>query len=191
MSARGLIEGLASPHPIGSLLPALYWQEEESFGQRLVGGFDVALAPVFCTLDNLGSYLDPALAPADFLDWLGGWLGLVLDDTWTREQRRRLLERAGELFSWRGTVRGLSELIELTTGATPEIVDSGAVAWSADPDHPPPGRAEPLLIVRVRATTPVGAASEGRVEGVDLRRLQALVAVARPAHVPFRVEVAG
>ena len=45
MSARGLIAGLASPHPIGSLLPAVYRQEEEGFGQQLVGGFDIALAP--------------------------------------------------------------------------------------------------------------------------------------------------
>jgi phage tail-like protein len=191
MSARRLIEGLASPHPVGAALPALYRQEEAGFTQRFVSSFDDALAPVFCTLDNFGAYLDPALAPADFLGWLGGWLGLVLDETWTREQRRRLLERAGELFSWRGTVRGLSELIELTTGATPEIVESGGVAWSADPDQPPPGQAEPLLIVRVHATAPVGAAPEGRAEGVDLRRLEALVAVARPAHVPFSVEVIG
>jgi phage tail-like protein len=187
MSARGLVEGLASPHPIGSALPTLYQQEE--FVQRFVGGFDDALAPVFCTLDNFTAYLDPALAPADFLGWLGGWLGLALDDTWTREQRRNLLERAGELFNWRGTVRGLSALIELTTGAVPEIVESGGVAWSTGPDDPPPGRSEPLLVVRVHATAPAGADTEARTEGVDLRRLEALVAAARPAHVPFRVEV--
>jgi phage tail-like protein len=191
MSARGLIEGLPSPHPVGSALPALYRHDEQGFAQRFLSGFDDALAPLFCALDNFSAYLDPALAPADFLGWLGGWLGLMLDDTWTREQRRRLLERAGELFSWRGTVRGLSALIELTTGAIPEIVESGGVAWSTGPDHPPPGRAEPLLIVRVHATAPVGAGPGARTEGVDLRRLEALVAVARPAHVPFRVEVVG
>ena len=65
------------------------------------------------------------------------------------------------------------------------------MAWSTEPDQPPPGRAEPLLIVRVRTTTPVGAASEGRVEEWTFGGWRALVAVARPAHVPFRVEVVG
>jgi phage tail-like protein len=187
VSARGLVEGLASPHPIGSALPALYQQEE--FVERFVSGFDDVLAPVFCTLDSFGAYLDPALAPADFLGWLGSWVGLVVDDSWTREQRRRLLERAGTIFRWRGTAHGLSELIELTTGAVPEITESGGVAWSAEPDHPPPGRAGPMLVVRVYAGTHAGAAEPG-LDEVDLRRLEALVAAARPAHVPFRVEVA-
>jgi phage tail-like protein len=182
MSARGLVEGLASPHPIGSLLPALY--QQDPFVQRFVSGFDDALAPVFCTLDNFGAYLDPALAPADFLSWLGAWLGLPLDETWSRAQQRRLLERAGDLYRWRGTTRGLAELIELTTGAVPEIIETGRVNWSADPEQPPPAAADPMLIVRVRL--PADAAG-----GVDRRRLEALVGATRPAHVPFRVEVLG
>jgi phage tail-like protein len=186
VSARKLVEGLASPHPIGSALPALYQQED--FVQRFVMGFDELLAPVFCTLDSFGAYLDPKLAPTDFLAWLGGLLGLEIDETWTREQRRTLLERAGTLFRWRGTARGLAELIELTTGAVPEIIDSGAVDWSSEPDHPPPGRTEPLLIVRVPAGSLQGA-GEPDTDEVGLRRLETLVAAARPAHVPFRVEV--
>lgn len=182
MSARGLVGGLASPHPIGSLLPALY--QQEPFVQRFVAGFDDALAPVFSTLDNFGAYLDPALAPADFLSWLGAWLGLPLDETWPRSQQRRLLERAGDLYRWRGTTRGLAELIELTTGAVPEIIETGGVAWSADPEQPEPTAVEPLLIVRVRL--PADAA-----DSVDRRRLEALVGAARPVHVPFRVEVLG
>jgi phage tail-like protein len=182
VSGRGLVEGLASPHPIGSALPALY--QQEPFVQRFVSGFDDALAPVFCTLDNFAAYLDPALAPADFLAWLGAWLGVALDESSSRSQQRRLLERAGDLYRWRGTTRGLSELIELTTGVVPEIVESGGVTWSAGPDQPASSPADPLLVVRVRMPAEAG-------DGVDRRRLEALVAAARPAHVPFRVEVTG
>jgi phage tail-like protein len=182
MSRRGLVKGLASPHPVGSLLPALY--QQEPFLQRFLVGFDDTLAPVFCTLDNFVAYLDPELTPADFLAWLGGWLGLALDETWPPEQQRRLLRRAGDLYAWRGTARGLSKLIELVSDVVPEVSDSGGVTWSSSAEEPAAPPPDPLLVVRVRL--PGGAADE-----VDRRRLEALVDAARPAHVPMRLEVIG
>ena len=43
---RGLVDGLASPHPIGALLPALY--QEDEFAQRFTSGLDDVLAPAIC-----------------------------------------------------------------------------------------------------------------------------------------------
>ena len=40
------------------------------------------------TLDCLEYYIDPALAPSDFLDWLGSWVGILLDESWPVERRR-------------------------------------------------------------------------------------------------------
>ena len=175
---RGLIADLDSPHPIGMRLPGLY--VDDDFTQRLVSAFDQAFAPIFATLDCLPAYLDPRLAPEDFLDWLAGWVGLALDESWTVERRRELVSRAVALHRWRGTRRGIAEHVALVTGGAVEIIESGAVSWSARPQTPLPGSDTPSLHVRVRVRDP---------STVDLRRLDALVADAKPAHLPHTVEV--
>jgi phage tail-like protein len=176
---RGLIPGLESPHPLGPELPALF--QEDDFALRFTSAFDRSLAPIFATLDNLDSYLDPGIAPGDFLEWLAGWVGLALDETWSEAQRRDLVARAVELYRWRGTVRGLADQVAVFTGSPPEIEENGGVSWSATPGAEPPGQAEPRLLVRVRVTDP---------DTVDLRRLEAVVAAAKPAHLAHEIEVA-
>jgi phage tail-like protein len=176
-AGRGLAPGLATRHRLLDTLPGLY--QEDGFTERFLSAFDDALAPVLCTLDNLGAYLDPVLAPADFLAWLGGWLGLAVDEGWPLDRQRALVREAGELYRWRGTARGLSLLVELFSGERAEIRESGAVAWSATPGATVPGRPRPSLVVRVHG----GAGQEAR--------LRALVAAASPAHVPVRVEFVG
>jgi phage tail-like protein len=175
---RGLVLELESPHPMGAVLPALY--QEDPFAQRLTSALDDVLAPVFAALDNLPAYLDPELAPADFLCWLANWVGVGLDENWPEERQRELVARAADLYRRRGTVFALAEQIALYTGATPEIEDSGGVASSATPGGTMPGTGDPRLVVRVRVPDP---------ESVDVRRLEALVAEAKPAHVPHQVEV--
>jgi hypothetical protein len=69
-------------------------------------------------------------------------------------------------------------LIRLYTGAEAELVDSGGTSWSATAGADPPGGAPPLLIVRVRAAA-----------DLDLDRLDKIVATAKPAHIPHRIEV--
>ena len=73
---RGIVPGLASPHPIGGTLPGLY--ADDSFAQRLCEGLDELLAPVLATLDCLPAYLDPGTAPLDLLEWLAGWVGIAV-----------------------------------------------------------------------------------------------------------------
>lgn len=175
---RGLIEGLESPHPIGARLPGLY--AEDDFTQRFCSAFDALLAPIFATLDSLPAYLDPALAPEDFLDWMASWVGLVVDESWTVARRRELVGSAVDLHRWRGTRRGLTEHVRLVTGGQVEITDSGGVSWSRQPQTRLPGSDRPALHVRVRVPDP---------STLDVRRLDALVAQAKPAHLPHTVEV--
>ncbi len=73
--------------------------------------------------DNLGYYFDPAMAPTDMIPWLANWVCLTLDDNWSEEQRRRLIHSASELYSRRGTKRGLIEYLFLYTGVEPEIAE--------------------------------------------------------------------
>ena len=175
---RGTIAGLASPHPIGEQLPAIY--ADDNFAQRFTGALDEVLAPVLSTLDCLDAYFDPALAPADFVDWLATWVALPLDEAWSLERRRLLVTAAVTLHRRRGTRSGLADLIALVTGGRVEILESGGCTASAEPGATLPGSAQPGLLVRVRVRDP---------RSVDAKRLSALVAANKPAHLPHVVEV--
>lgn len=176
--ARGLVPGLATPHPLGPTLPGIF--QDDAFAQRFISAFDEVMAPVFAALDDLSAYLDPALAPEDFLDWLGGWVGVGLDHTWPLERRRAFAASAVELFRMRGTASGLAAHAAIFTGGDVEIVESGAAGFSAVPNASIPGDPEPSLLVRVTVADPAT---------VSLPHLDALVASAKPAHVPHRIEV--
>ncbi len=177
-SKRGLLNSLASPHPLGQYLPSLY--QEDDFAQRFLSAFDAALAPIFSTLDNLNAYMDPWLAPEDFLDWLGSWFGLVLDEAWSVERRRALVANAFEFYRMRGTSRGLKAHVEVFTGGTVEIVDTGGLATSTTAGAPFPGSPNFAVLVRVLVDDPAA---------VNTVRLEALVAAAKPAHLTHRVQV--
>jgi phage tail-like protein len=175
---RGSVPGLASPHPLGPALPAVY--QEDRFAQALLTALDEVLAPVVSTLDNLDAYLDPYLAPDDFLGWLGTWVGITVDDTWDVDRRREVVARAVELYRLRGTATGLAQQVEIHTGGTVEIVENGGSAWSIDPGGELPGSQAPLVVVRVHVDDP---------KAIDPTRLDDLVAAAKPAHVEHRVEI--
>lgn len=176
--SRGLVPELSSPHPLGEALPGLY--QDDSFTQRLCAALDDVLAPVVSTLDTLDAYLDPALAPSDFVAWLASWVGVIASDAGPLDRQRELVRRAVEAYRWRGTVRGLALLVRLYTGVEPEIVDSGGARWSPTPLGEPGGDDKPLLVVRLRVEDP---------STIDVRRLDSLIAAAKPAHIPHRLEV--
>jgi phage tail-like protein len=172
------MEGTTTPHRLESLLPSLFL--EDTFALGICSALDDVLAPVPVTLDCLDAYFDPHLTPADFLDWLAGWVGLSLDQNWSEAQRRALVRQAGELYRWQGTIRGIVEHIRLYTGAGPEVRDSGGVGWSATPEGALPGR--PVAELHVRVTV-------GPEDDLDAARIDAIVAAAKPAHVPHTVEI--
>jgi phage tail-like protein len=175
---RGTVEGLASPHRLGATLPGLY--QDDAFVQRMCEGLDAVLAPVVSTLDCLPAYLDPRTAPDDMLPWLALWVGLFLDGRQSPDRQRDLLSSAEGLQRRRGTALGLKAVVEAGLAVTAEIVESGATAWSSDPDHPLPGSSPQSIEVRVR---PHDEAV------IDDRRLDELVAGAKPAHVTHQVVV--
>jgi phage tail-like protein len=177
-SGRGLVPGLSTPHPMGQFLPELF--QEDSFALRLAAALDEVLAPIFSTLDNLDAYFDPWLAPQDFLDWLGSWVGLPVDETWPVDRRRASVAQAYELFRLRGTGRGLKAHIEIYTGGTVEIIDTGGIATSTTAGAALPGSPNFALLVRVVVDDP---------DSIRRDRLEALVAAAKPAHVTHRIEI--
>ncbi len=173
---RGMVEGLASPVPIASRLPVVL--QEDDFLQRFTAALDDVLAPVFLTLDSLACYLDPRLAPDDFLEWLCGWVGIEPDQTWTSQRRREIVTRAAEVHRWRGTARGIAQAVALVVDGDVTVSDSGGATSSTTPRGGLPGDAEPWLRVVVRASGPV-----------DRARVERVIASVKPAHVPCVLEV--
>ena len=173
---RGTVTGLASPHPLGETLPAIY--ADDSFTQRLCQALDEVLAPVLSTLDCLPAYLDPATAPADIVEWLGSWVGVAIPPAMPDVRRRQLVAAAARLYVLRGTLPAIRTIVELSCGQTPEIRESGGTSWSLDPNAPLPGQPEPELVIRLR----VGP-------DVDQARLAALIDAFVPAHVQWQLEL--
>jgi phage tail-like protein len=172
---RTALPGRRSPHPIGAALPALY--ADDGYVQRLTSALDEVLAPVFLTLDCLDGYLDPALAPEDFLRWLAGWVGVEPDERWSPAQLRAIVAAAVGLHRRRGTLSGLVYLLRTLADPDVEVLDTGGCSWSESPNGSLPGSAGAQLMVRVT-----------RAE-VDLDWLRLVAAISVPAHV--RVTVVG
>jgi phage tail-like protein len=175
---RAAVPELASPDPFGRRLPAVYAADD--LAQRLLAACDTVIAPVYATLDNLWAYFDPELAPPDFLEWLAGWVAADGGGDLSPDHRRAAVRQAADLHRRRGTAAGLSDEILADFGVRPEILESGATTWSSTNGGPLPGSAGPWLTVRLRVPDP---------SAVPVARLRALVDAARPAHVPYTIEV--
>jgi phage tail-like protein len=175
---RRAVTGLDTPYPIGTLLPAVF--QEDPVAMQWTAAFDEVLAPVISTMDCMAAYADPMLAPDDFVRWLAGWVGTVLDENWPLDRQRATVAHSVRLYRMRGTVEGLRALIEVVTGGEVELAESGGVAWSVAPNTEPPGEAVARLSVRV--TLPRGVT-------VDAAALEELIIAEKPAHVPHGLEV--
>jgi phage tail-like protein len=161
------------------MLPEVYRRYDENI-QTFAAALDEVLAPVWMVLDCYDAYMDPFLTPSDFLDMLSAWVAFPIDGNWSDDQARRLVATAVDLYRWRGTRRGLADLVRAYTGVEPEVTDSGGTAWSEEPDAPVPGSPDPA--VRVAVAIPADVPS-------DLERLTRLIAANVPAHVAVTVEV--
>lgn len=175
---RGLVTDLATPHPLGPSLPAVYG--DDGLAKGFMEAFDEVLAPILSTLDNLDAYIDPDETPEDFLEWLGQWVGMPVDKTWKIDRQRRAVSHAARIYGMRGTVRGLRELVEVFSGGSVQVVDNGAVGWSTRSGTPLPGKATPRLTVRVTVADP---------SAIDPLALDTLVRDAKPAHIPHDIEL--
>jgi len=128
--------------------------------------FESLWEPLEQRQDHLALYFDPRTTPAAFLPWLAGWLSLAVDTHWPEERVRRLLAEGMDLYRWRGTAYGLTRMIEVCTGLTPE---SGE-------------RAGMPFVFHVGISTPSGGA-------VDRDLIEGLILAHKPAHAGYLLEV--
>jgi phage tail-like protein len=145
-------------------LPAMY-QDNEFLG-RFLSIFETLWEPLEWRQDHHELYFDPQTAPSGWLEWLAGWLNLTVNPHWPEDRRRRLLDEAMELYRWRGTPYGLKRMIEVCTGQSVEVTETGANAFT--------------FHVRL----PASAVAQREL-------IEQLVVTHKPAHVGYILETGG
>lgn len=167
---------LPSPYPLIDHLPSIF--ADNPFAVRFTAGFDDVLAPLINVIDCVHGYVDPLLAPEEFVRWLSSWFGVLLDESWPMTAQRAVVAEAVDLFRMRGTMAGLRRHLAVVVDGEVDITESGGTSVSVRPRPDPPTDVEHWVRVVVR---PRGELSEAAVEAV--------VRAAKPVHVFHSVEV--
>jgi len=175
---RGLVPDLESPQPLGAMLPGIY--QADDFAQRFTSGLDAVLAPILSTLDNLPAYFDPRTAPEDFVEFLATWVGIYLQESWSLDRRKEVVRGAVQIHRGRATKGGIRDTVAMVLDAPVEVIESGGAVWSQRPGADLPGSAQLELVVRVDLP---------EISDLEMRRLDDLVKLVKPAHVPHRIEL--
>ncbi|MCI5224068.1 MAG: hypothetical protein D3924_15710, partial [Candidatus Electrothrix sp. AR4] len=128
-------------HDLLRRLPRIYSRDEESadFLRRYLSIMEGSMREVDLRAVYRQVLLDPEAAPQEMLEWLAGFIGLVLDKRWPLAAQRTLIRNGAWLFRFRGTVNGLKRFIEIYLGRSIEIVEhfkvrglGGAIVGEAD-----------------------------------------------------------
>lgn len=99
----------------------------------LARSVDTMLAPVIEVLDDLDAYIEPGLAPEDWVDWLIDWPGLPVSDRMSADTKRAMLQKTGQIGGHLGTAQGVVELLSAATRGSVAVRDNGGVAWVDGP----------------------------------------------------------
>lgn len=115
-------------------LPPVYREEPraEDFTERFLSLFDASVEEIDRAIERLPALFDGRAVPEGVLPWLGTFLDLAFESSWTADRRRSLLAAAPELYRRRGTKEGLVEAIRHVIGVEPVIEElAGQRAWGA------------------------------------------------------------
>jgi len=101
---------------------------EDPFLARFVALLQGVADTVLHQVDSLPHLFDPAVAPDAMVRTMGRWIGIDwVDPSLPDELQRRIVREYGRLLGWRGTKRGLEQLLELISGAPATVTDTGGV----------------------------------------------------------------
>jgi phage tail-like protein len=116
-------------------LPAVYRADETSasFLDRFLANAEGLYTALEGRIEMAHTLFDIRSAPAEYLDWLADWLGLVLEADWEETRRRLFIKHAMLLFREHGTLEGLLRSIRLAVDLCPdERLFEGSLANLAD-----------------------------------------------------------
>jgi phage tail-like protein len=145
-------------------LPYMY--SDHPFLGRYMLIFEDLFGPLDQTIAHFDLFLDPRTAPESYLSVLADWLGLVLDDRWPAERRRAVLRSAVEMYDFRGTKKGLTQLLEASTECKVDVAEN------TDGPH----------TFRVVITPPKG-------KDVDEQMIRHLIDTNKPAHTVYKLQI--
>jgi phage tail-like protein len=96
-------------------LPAIYQEDPlwSSFLDRWLANFEGLYTNLENKIEHAAELFDPRAAPAEFLEWLACWFGLLLDPLWDEARRRLLIRHIDQLYRRRGTAFGIEIAVRL------------------------------------------------------------------------------
>ncbi|HMK56394.1 MAG TPA: phage tail protein [Dissulfurispiraceae bacterium] len=106
-------------------LPAIYQEDPASkdFLERFLSLFESIFYDLEIEIANITRYLDPDLAPPEFLKWLASWVDIAIEEDWQENTKRDFIRQAARLYTMKGTVEGISRFIQIYTGKIPVIFE--------------------------------------------------------------------
>jgi phage tail-like protein len=115
-------------------LPPIYREDPrgEEFTERFLSLFDASIEDLDRTIERFPAILDGSAVPSAVLPWLGTFLDLAFEASWSASRRRALLAATPGLYRRRGTREGLVDAIRQVLGVEPVIQELAAErAWGA------------------------------------------------------------
>lgn len=144
---------------------------EDDFLARFLMIFQTIADTEMHQIDTLAHMFDPTVAPDIMVRALGSWIGIDwIDSSLPDDLQRRIVREYSSLVQWRGTRRGLRQLLELISLEPAVVQDSGGVFLENDAPLQPPHvklyvatsgwATEPDLLRIVRAELPASVTFE-------------------------------
>ncbi len=97
-------------------LPEMFRSEAADPLRRILVPIESVFGDLESEIASMPRFLDPSVAPPDWLPYLLGWLGLPAAPELGEDGQRELLHAAPDLLEWRGTRRGLEHLLHIICG---------------------------------------------------------------------------
>jgi phage tail-like protein len=95
---------------------------DDKFFRDFIALFTELAAETRVHSDSLPYLADIDVTPGPMLRFMGQWLAFdQIDPSLPDERQRDLLSRLGSILAWRGTRRGVTELLALLTGDEVEV----------------------------------------------------------------------
>lgn len=186
---RGLISdeqpgvlGVASA--LRQAIPAVY--QEDPLFMDLCAAFDDLIAPLVTAVDCFDAYLDPYLAPADFLSWLADLVGYQGSARQGTQSERAQIATAVRDHTRRGTPLGVREAAARAAGVPVEQVrfdDPGGTRWAAVPGGV--GADWPQVTARIHVAVQAAAQEAEKVREAVRDAIEAVAG----AHCAIAVDV--